>query len=311
MTTEGRSWHRLQVGVAETLSMQFLLDGAPADPGATTIGIVDAAGGVVVAAGTPTSGTGTNPRTYALAGQQAVDVLTVTWTTTDLGVFREEYEVLGRHLFTIAEARAHRPIGADSAGTLADADKYPQAAIEEARGAILDAWDADILGYALVPRYERVVLDGCEAWDRGQRLPLLRADMRPAQRVRGLRSIETRAAGSSDWVAMEPAELALVQVTDDGDLYLEAGGRWPYGLRNVRVAFEHGLDQPPGEAKRAALVLLGYVLVPTNLSSRALQQSTQFGTVNLATAGRYGDWYGIPAVDSVLDRLCRRVPGVG
>lgn len=291
--------------------MQFAVDGAATNPGVTTIGIVNAAGATVVAAGTATGGSGTGPRTYALAAQSAVDVLTVTWTTADLGVFSEEYEVVGRHLFTIAEARAYRPIGAESAGTIADVSKYPQAAIEEARGAILDAWDADILGYSLVPRYERVELDGCEAWDRGRRLPLLRDDLRPAQRVRTLRSIETREAGSSTWTAMSGGDLALVRVTSDGDLYLEAGDYWAHGVGNVRVSYEHGMSQPPGEAKRAALVLLAHVLVPTNLSSRALQQNTQYGTVNLATAGRYGDWYGIPAVDSVLDRLCRQIPGVG
>ena len=313
MTAEGHAFNQAVKGSPETLQATWYLNGSVSDPGVTTIGIVNAYGTTILAAGTATTTPSTGVREYALTAalNANVDLLTVTWTTANFGTLTQIVEVVGRHLFTIVEARAYRPIGAGSTGTMADQTAYTQAAIERERARILDEWDRQILGYSLVPRYELVTLDGCEAWDRGRRLPLLRSDGTPAQRVRSLRSIETREPGASTWTAMSASDLALVVVTPDGDLFLEAGDYWVAANQNVRVGYEHGLTTPPVEAKGAALTLLAYLLVPSNLSSRELQQNTQFGTINLATAGRYGDWYGIPSVDSVLDRLCRRVPVAG
>jgi len=271
-------------------------------PGATTITLTSASGSVVQAA-TPMAAESDDTLSFALTTThtQNLDKLTATLTTANLGTYSATLDIVGRHLFSIAEARSYH----DNA--LADTDKFTTSAIMEARDRITEEFE-QIAGVSFVPRYEYVTQNS--ALLDSSRLLLYKSNGDPALRVTSIRSVDARTIGTSTWAAFTVDELAGLYVTDAGLLVRETGGHWLYGYDNTRIGFEHGYVTPPLPIKTAALKLARYLVVPSNANSRALTETTTFGTVQLATAGRYGDHYGIPDVDSVLDRYTDRVPVV-
>ena len=149
-------------------------------------------------------------------------------------------------------------------------------------------------------RYGRQVLDGTGRAE----IALVARD------VSAVRTVSERASGSATLTAYSLGELADVLVYPDGRLVRETLGTFASGRRNVVVEFEHGVAPIPLEIREAALRLLRDQIVPSNLPDRATSQSNEFGAFSLATAGMRGAWFGIPRVDSVLDRYRRRLPGV-
>lgn len=278
---------QLLVNVQEALSASWYDDnGTLVDPGVTTVGITDVVGTIIVAAGTATAGTGAAARTYALAAQMELDILTVTWTSATYGAFVQTVEVVGALLFTVREAR----IFDNSA--LSNTSTYTSAAIDEARARITDEFES-ICGVSFVPRYRRDVLSG----DGGYELVL------PVGRLRALRTAESRASGTSIWTAYTASELADVLVEPWGLITRDSLGSFTTGTRNLRVGYEHGYDTPPLEVKQAALLALRYYLTASNLSDRAMSISTEFGTTNLWTpgvSGRGSAIHPLPEVDRVL-----------
>lgn len=299
--TDREFYHRVLKATPETISVQFEENGAADDPGTTTIGITNEAGTEVVAAGTATSGATTAPRTYGLTKTHTanLDRLTVTWTPTNYGAQVTYVEVVGAHLFSISEARAFDGSAMTSTTT------YPTADIEEARGRITDEFER-ITGVSFVPRYDRVVLSGTGSAELA--VHTSQSPRHPALYLSSIRNVETLDESDMTWDAFTAGELAEVQILPGGVIRRAGGGAFTAGRNNIRVTFEYGMQVVPLAIKRAALTLCRYLLVPSNLSSRALQENSQYGTIQLATAGRYGDHYGIPAVDSVLDRYAERVP---
>lgn len=283
-----------------TLTATFLVDGAPTDPGVTTIGIVNLAGAEVVAAGAPTVVGETGVRSYSLAGQAALGPLTVTWTSSVLGALQSRHEVVGAFLFSVREARAV------DGSALADTVKYPAGAIEAARTRIAEAFE-QICGVAFEPRGTRVVVDGLSSGTL----------LLPDRRILAVTSVETRANGTADWTAFSADELADVLVDDWGRLTRESLGTFPLGRRNVRVTYEHGHAQPPGDIRHAALLLLRASVIEAPVNPRATSISSEFGTFSLATAGTQGNpWsayrqFGIPEVDAALARWREGRVGIG
>lgn len=297
-------FHRVLKGTPETLSIQFEQDGAAADPGTTTIGIVDDAGTTVVAAGTATSGATTAPRTYALTTTHTASLgrLTVTWTTTNFGTQATYVEVVGNHLFSISEARSFET------SAMASTTSYPTADIEEVRARITDEFER-ICGVSFVRRYDRVVLSGT-----GTASLLVTGSQMPRQPALYLSSVT--AADELDlsdlsWDAYDADDLSDLQVESGGVIRRATRGVFTRGHNNIRVTYEYGLPSVPLAIKRAALTLCRYLLVPSNLSERTLQQSAQFGTIQLATAGKFGSEFGIPSVDATLARYTERVAVIG
>jgi hypothetical protein len=129
-------------------------------------------------------------------------------------------------------------------------------------------------------------------------------------RLESIRAVATRAAGGAVWTAFTAGELAALLTWPNGRLVRE-GAAWPSGRRNIRVEYEHGADPIPLELKRAAMTLLAENLKVSDLPERATAQTSELGTFQLAVAGRRGEWFGLPSVDSVLSRLSEKVPGVG
>jgi hypothetical protein len=137
---------RIQQLTPGTLSQQWYEDGAAVDPGTVTVGITRADGTVLVAAGSSTAGTGTAARTFNLTTTHTalLDRLRVTWTSTLKGTLVSYVEVVGGFLFSIADARALKPL--DSAVS------YPTSQIVSTRLLAEQALE-DACGVAFVPRY--------------------------------------------------------------------------------------------------------------------------------------------------------------
>lgn len=288
---------QIQRGLAATLAVTFYADGVVADPGVTTV-TVARLDGTVIATGAATSGTGAAARTYALAAQSDLDILTVTWTSATHGAVGQTVEVVGDLLFTLRQARAF------DGGALANTTTYTTDTIEQARVRITNDF-ARICGVSFLPRVERAVLSGCG----GTELLL------PQLRVTAVRSIETRATAESAWTAVAAGDLAAVRIAIGGVLSVPSG--IDRGVANVRATYEHGWEQPPEQIRAAALLVLRHTVVPDDIGPRVTSLTSELGTTAYATAGRVGNlWsafphYGIPQVDATLARYSERVPAVG
>jgi hypothetical protein len=278
-------------GAPATLSFQYLdTEGEPADPGTVTVGVNRADGTVLVAAGAGTSGTGTAPRTFPLTAVQTatLDQLTATWVrTADNTTFTTVIEVVGGYYFDIAAARASDP-------ALVDDVKYPNATILAERPEV-EAEFERICQVAFVPRYRRQRLDGTGAsW-------LLLPTPEP-RRVSAVS--ETDSAGTT--TAWDASEVAAIRFGTTSKLTSPLRD-FPCGVRNVTVAWEHGLDRPPAEVRAKAMVRLRYRCIEpfTAIPDRATSFQVEGGSVyRLDTPGAART--GIPEIDAVLHRYSRR-----
>lgn len=297
MTVERHSLHRILKGTAESLSLLVYEDGVVKDPGTTTVTITMADGTAIVTGGA-TTGSGAQARAYALTTTDTanLDLLTAVWTTENYGAQTTTAEIVGEHLFTLAQARDF------DGGKLRDASAYSDDLLKETRARILDAF-AEVCGVSFVPRYKRVVLDG-----KGSDTLYL-----PDLYVTAIRSVDERASGGTDWTAYTSDDLADVFCDDSGQVFRETDGAFTAGRRNIRIGYEYGYAQPPLEITRAALRLLVSYLgaTRTDWDPRAISMSTDMGVISLATAGMRGAVFGLPEVDSALVRYNERRAGIG
>src|SRR5258706_2570063 len=102
---------RFLAGGLATLQITFSVDGAPTDPSAATLGVVDEAGAVVVAPGTAaviTANTGRVSYALSAAANNRPRAYTATWAITSGGesyTLTSTHESVGALLFTEREAR--------------------------------------------------------------------------------------------------------------------------------------------------------------------------------------------------------------
>jgi len=268
------------------ITLTWYEDGTAVDVGTVTIGIVDEAGDTVVAAATAVTTDGADGTyMYRLATQTQVNNLTITWTESGGEFISTRLEVRGNHLFTEAEARAFH--GSD----LTSATTYPDADIAAARDRIMDEFE-QICGVSFVRRYARESVAG----NGGRVLWLGRPHIRTL--------IGATVSGTSVTVANVVVDPVVSQLTRTDGVWSSATVSSPV---NVVVEYEHGHETVPGDIKRAALVLLRTHLVKdqvgAGLSDRAVSLTDEVGTVRLSMPSpRFGQWYGIPFVDTTLRR---------
>lgn len=194
-------------------------------------------------------------------------------------------------LFTVAEARAFVYQGE---AQLTDDTAYPDELIEDAAARIGEDF-ARICDVAFEPTTVTETIAGGG-------YPELAL---PHTRVTAVATVESYSG--SAWSDFTGSYRLL-----DGGILLNDSGCWSRGRANIRVTYTHGYAAVPGPIKRAALILAVNDLRSSNVSDRATQQVNQFGSYNLAVAGwREGQWYGLPVVDSVLQRYSERGPMVG
>lgn len=220
---------------------------------------------------------------FTLAPQAALKRITTFWTGVWNGVSQtvETYdEVIGGHLFTIAQARTFNH------GQMASTTDYPDDDIREARDRIFDAFQV-CCGVPFFPRYEREVLDGT-----GRRRVWL-PHKRPLAMI----------SATVDGVALTGPELAAVQLYVTGRI--ERDAMWSKGLQNVVVEWERGYRRPPLEITRAARALATYEVVSSEITDRMVSVANELGTVRLSIPGRNHPT-GIPLIDAALYRYDER-----
>lgn len=275
-------------------------DGEPADPGVVTVSVTAADGTVVIPAGTATVGAATAPRSVAVtAGQTGqLDELTATWTVGQELVAESVHEIVGGYYFTSADLRDVEP-------STSDAAKDTTVRILEVRAEV-EALFESACAAAFVPRFAvwRTSMAGAQV-------------LLPYPFLRVVRWVRFWSDGDT-YVSVTPEVVAGYPPNQEGILDFSAGwrydgfpldtsyaGRSSRQTRRVDIAFEHGLDAPPADLKRAALtyaraqVNRARAAVPDRATSMQLPDG---GSVTLATPG-VGRWHtGIPSVDEVLRR---------
>src|SRR5438045_3936869 len=152
---------RVAVHRAATLTHTWYVGETPTDPtGTPTYAIVDANGTAVSSGNATVVGSSSGQTTAALAAQNQIRMLTVTWVATVAGgsVTEVEYvEIVSGFYFTLAEGRA-------SDASLSSTSTYPSADIE-ARRLEVEVECEEICDRAFIPRYRRLVLDGSGTTD--------------------------------------------------------------------------------------------------------------------------------------------------
>lgn len=277
---------------AATLEHTFYVGETGTDSSTTvTVAIVDA-NGASVSSGNATS-TGSGRYTYALPGQSQTKLLTVSWTGTISGavvVEEDTVEIVGAFMFTLAEGRT-------SDSSLNDTGKYPTARLEAGRLAT-EMECEEICDRSFAPRYARVVLDGTGTDE------LLLAGYHD---IRAIRAVKMASRADEAFTALTAAELAALIITPDRILQRVDRATWTEGRDNVVVELEYGLDYPPADLKRAALVRFKDFLNvdKSRIPDRALSWTNSDGTsyrMSIPDAYRTG----IPYVDGIYGRYSLR-----
>lgn len=229
--------------------------------------------------------------TFALPAQPLLDSLTVDWTGTLAGAavtVRDYVEIVGGHLFGIAEARAAHP-------SLANTTTWTAAMLADARIEVEQEFE-QICQQAFVPRFERQILNGTGTW----RLAI--PQDQPHRLIRALRAITV------DGVVWTAPQIAEIRFSQTGVLTRPDFAVWPYGFGNVIVEYEHGWDAPPAKVHDAGIQRLRSSVAPSGVPERAISYVvSDGGTFRVSTPDALRT--GIPDVDGVLDKY-RRGPRV-
>ena len=276
--------------VAETLSVTFYSGETATDAdGAVTIGIVDAAGATVVAAGTSTTSAGSGVYTYSLAAQSNLKDLTAPWSGTwgSAMTFDTTHEVVGGFYTVPAEVRAMDSISGESA-TFSAAD------VVEAINYATELID-DYTGASWVQRYQRDVMNGTN----GQTIKVRR--MFP----------QTLLAASVDGTALTSDEISDVALFENGQL-TRKDKTWTYTEPGnlVVIDYEHGVSaSAPPDIRWAAKTLARYHLLEqvSRIPDRAIAVQSEFGQIQLAQPGMNRPTP-LPDVNVVLNRRRHRAP---
>lgn len=262
-----------------TASVTFYSDGVVVDPGVVAV-TVTRENGTALTNGNAT-GVGAAARTFALTTTHtaSLDILTVTWVSSTYGTLTTQVEIVGGFLFSIAQARAVKPLN--------NTDTYTAAAITEARTLAEMALE-DACGVAFVPRYARRSFDGSGSGD--LLLPPL---------------ARTVTVGSIDGTALTSSELADLEIYDSGVLYNPLG--WTAGRRNVSLTYTHGYPSPPPRVGRACLLLAKRFLVDSPIHDRATSVTTDDGTTSFfVTAGVRDAVFDVPEANAVVEEYGMR-----
>jgi hypothetical protein len=269
---------RIVQGLSATLSHTFYVDGVATDPSPATATVTitrDDGTAVVTAQAATRTAAGVFTYTLTPTHTALLDILTVGWTATFGGqpqTFTDVVEVAGGVLFTIAQARALKPLQSTT--------DFPTAAIVEARTMIETALE-DACGVAFVPRYAKGTFNGTG-----------RSTMLLPPRVRAIRSTTV------DGVAVSAPYLATMRMLSTGELYYPSF--WTSGFANYELAYEWGYDFPPPRVSQAALTWAKAWLVKGPVDERWTSMTSEDGTYALSTPGMRGANSGLPEVDQTI-----------
>jgi hypothetical protein len=274
---------RILQNVPASLSVTLVdSDGSPrAAVGDVSVEVKRADGTVLVAETAAIAGTGVGAFTAPLTAAQAssLDELSATWTEVGGGIYQTTVDIVGGYYFSIDEARRAAP-------NFTDKQKYPDALVLKVRQEVEEECER-ICNRAFVPRFRRLSMlgNGCE------RLMLPNVDLRAVKAL------------TIDGATVAPSALS---VQTFGEVRYINGGRFgwlrPTG-RGLEVSYEYGLDSPPADLRRAALIRFAsrLSLSKTGVPDRAEFQIVDGRAFTLTTPGVRGSHTGIREVDEVYD----------
>ncbi len=263
---------RILRNTTATLRVTLTVDGVPTDPTpqTVTVDVFRPDGSLVVSGSAVRISAGLYSYTLAPAYTAQYEQLTVVWYST-FGNATTHVEVVGGYLFSIAQARALRP--------LQDTTAYPTTAIVDARTYAETALEA-ACGVSFVPRYGTATVDGSGGrglWG----LP---------PRITKIRSV------SVGGVAHTAGQLAALALRPTGLLYSPTA--WTSGYGNYTVGFEHGYPYAPPRITRAALLLARQQLVASPVDDRTSRVVQDGGTIDYLTS--QGAGFDIPEVNAAV-----------
>lgn len=218
---------------------------------------------------------------FALSPAQTgdLDLLTAVWKCTVGGLAQElvtDHEVIGGFYASMREMRSQKD--------LEDVAKHPTESLIAAR-----IWCQAVFerfcGKAFVPRYASEILDaeGTDYFDLTS-LPL-----------RSLR--QARVSGN-----LVAAEDLAKWIPDATGRVVREGSPFVKARQSLWVAYEYGLDAPPEDLKRAALIYIRWLMLEeyTDITERATGYTSEGGgTFDIAVPDEEHPT-GLPAVDAVL-----------
>ena len=288
-----------------TLSRVFYLDEVPTAAQGTVVVTIEREDGTVVQSGTAVGPAADESYTYTFTGSDVLDRLTVTWAASvggdTIALDQDLIEVVGGFYFGLAEARNVDSVFQNTA-------RYPTADVIDVRTQT-EAECEDITRQAHVPRFERETLSGH---------PSIRHLQLKWPRLRKIRAL------SVDGVAWTDDRIALIGpdpmgiIRPGNDWYWWWGGGfgsvWPYGIGNIVVEYEHGLDRPSVDVVAGAKLRWKSLMFerksrsPLPERSERLQTS-EVGQVSIASETAWST--GIPSVDAKYARHMSPRPDFG
>jgi hypothetical protein len=233
---------------------------------------------------------------YQLAPQADPTMLRLDWSGTIGGVAMTVstwVEVLGGHLFGLAELRAFKVADGTPFSTTAT-PLFTDDQLMDARAAVLDEF-TDILGFSPVPRHHREVLDGD-----GSGTLLL-------SKLKAHRLLAVSVGGGAQSVGSYTLKRSgVLQATSN---YV-ASGSFTAGVGNVAVEYVAGWERVEGIGRDAAMVMAAKVLQPSGFSN-ATSVTTPDGMTYSYTPSEVGRsgfrrFTGIRDLDEWLNRRSER-----
>lgn len=281
------------------LTHTWYVDGTATDVGDVTVGITDATGAVVVAAGTATTNNANGTYTYTLADQTAVKLLTVTWTDVSSGDDQADtVEVVGGLLFTEAQARSFDSSALTNTTTYTDATIWA----EHLRVAdLLESWT----GRSWIPRYRYAKFEGT-----GTRELYLNDVVWSTGGSQGQgadKDVQSVISGTINGSAITAANVQIMPYS-----LFRTDGHWTAPTsttrQNVVLQYEYGRPHLEDGVDRIALLLLRDRLVASAISDRATSYTDELGTLRFETPGRFGNVSTIPEVNEWVKAHSAKVP---
>jgi hypothetical protein len=290
---------RILVGVGATLTAKFRDQyGEPAARNAVTVGVVDANGTEILAAGTAATYVGASTSyTVAISAVTDLAFLTATWTSTTGSVSTETtVEVVGGYYFSIADTRAYKN------GVMSSAATYSDALIRATRDEVEREFERVI--WPQVPRYRRIELPATG----GNRLAL------PDMHIRDVRSVREYDETSTLAYTWTAGDISGLRWDASGEVVSQNGKPFGWRAGKIVVEYEYGFNQPSADVLAAAFIRLRHRMNAdkSGIPDRAMSYTHDGGgTYSLSTPGRGTAVTGIPDVDAVLNDPRFRRPLVG
>jgi len=278
-----------------TLSRTFYLDEVATPATGAVVVTITREDGTSVQTGNATGPDASNTYTYVFNGLDVLDRLLVSWALTIGGdavvLDQDVIEVVGGFFFGLAEAR-------QIDATFTNTTRYPTADVIDVRTQT-EAECEEICRQAFVPRFERETLDG------HPRIRYLRLKWPNLRKVRAV-SVNGVAWTSDQLTAIGADRLGIIR---PGKSWVYWGygfaAQWAWGVGNIVVEYEHGLDRPPVDIVRGSKIRWKALMFerksrsPLPDRSERLQTS-EVGTVSLASESQWST--GIPSVDAAYAR---------